>query len=74
MNNRKLRIIGNLLDCFKLIFERGKEGVALNGALDEREVKIRAERKSLLVYLCPSTNKYIAGELLGLELAERVEN
>src|SRR6266513_2942572 len=57
VNDFEFGPVQNLFDQFKPAFERRKKRVALDDSLDEREVKIGAERQCLRVNLRPAADE-----------------
>src|SRR5262245_12384556 len=51
VHDLELLVVNDFFDQFELVFERWKKPIAFNDLLDQRQVKVRAQRQSLLINL-----------------------
>src|ERR1700749_2846701 len=70
MENLELGRVAQFFDEFKAIFERGKERIALNLALDESEIEIGTQRQRLRVNLAAPANENLARFVHQIDFAQ----
>jgi len=61
VEDREVRVVGNDFDLFEAVFERRKEGISFDLALDQRQIEVGTKWKSLRVELGAAANEHFAG-------------
>src|SRR5208283_4958029 len=74
MQNLELRLVADLLNQFKLVLERRKNGVAIHFAFDERQIKVGATRQRLPVNLRAAADENVVRKFRRIQSLQRVEN